>query len=40
MQPYFDMPYGGAPIWNDTDPNSTVQDMLFGFNGEALDGIW
>jgi hypothetical protein len=40
MQPYFDMPYGGAPTWNDTDPNSTVQDMLFGFNGEALDGIW
>ncbi|KAH7411242.1 fungal-specific transcription factor domain-containing protein [Cadophora sp. MPI-SDFR-AT-0126] len=38
-QPFFDMSYGGASTWNEVD-NSTVQDMLFGFNGEALDGIW
>jgi hypothetical protein len=42
MQPSFDISYGGAPAWNEVDcsANTTVQDMLFGFNGEALDGIW
>lgn len=43
MQPSFDMAYGGAAsAWNDMEysTNGTVNDTLFGFNGEALDGLW
>lgn len=41
MQPSFEIPYSGIPAWNEMDSaNLTVQDMLFGFNGEALDGLW
>lgn len=42
MNPPFDMSDGGAQTWNEADyhANATVQDMLFGFNGEPLDGIW
>lgn len=43
MLPSFDMAFsGGASAWNEMEypTTSTVHDTLFGFNGEALDGVW
>ena len=38
MQPSFGIPYSGIPAWIGKDSaNLTVQDMVFGFNGEAPD---